>query len=74
MSALDPTGPDPAVMEAINKGNAVVFLDVTLGEGDNAALLGRIKLELFVQDVSTALFLYEPHKYTSNPLLFAHMC
>ena len=44
-------GPDPEVMEAINKGNSVVFLDVGLGEGDNAAFLGRIKLELFVRDV-----------------------
>ena len=44
-------GPDPEVMEAINKGNAVVFLDVSLGEGGNAAFLGRIKLELFVRDV-----------------------
>lgn len=45
-------GPDPEVMEAINKGNAVVFLDISLGEGDTAAPLGRIKLELFAQDVS----------------------
>jgi hypothetical protein len=44
-------GPDPEVMEAINKGNAVVFLDVSLGEGENTAFLGRIKLELFVRDV-----------------------
>ena len=42
-------GPDPAVMEAINRGNAVVFLDVVLGGGNP---LGRIKLELFVKDVS----------------------
>lgn len=49
-------GPDPEVMEAISKGNAVVFLDISLGEeGDNAALLGRIKLELFSQDVSSSL-------------------
>lgn len=52
MSSL--SGPDPAVMEAIERGNAVVFLDVALGEGDVAAPLGRIKLELFVQDVSDA--------------------
>lgn len=46
-------GPDPAVMEAIERGNAVVFFDVVLGaEGENAAPLGRIKLELFVKDVS----------------------
>lgn len=45
-------GPDPAVMGAIERGNAVVFLDVSLGEGENASELGRIKLELFVNDVS----------------------
>ena len=45
-------GPDPEVMAAIGKGNAVVFLDVALGEGANSAELGRIKLELFVNDVS----------------------
>jgi hypothetical protein len=46
------TGPDPAVMEAIERGSAVVFLDVALGDGPSAPLLGRIKLELFVKDVS----------------------
>ena len=50
-------GPDPAVMEAINRGNAVVFLDVVLGGGKEDKSgggnpLGRIKLELFVKDVS----------------------
>lgn len=45
-------GPDPEVMAAIERGNAVVFFDVALGEGANAADLGRIKLELFVKDVS----------------------
>lgn len=45
------TGPDPAVMEAIDRGNAVVFMDIALGEGEGAAPLGRIKLELFTQDV-----------------------
>jgi hypothetical protein len=45
------SGPDPAVMEAIERGNAVVFMDVALGEGDDAVPLGRIKLELFVKDV-----------------------
>ena len=45
-------GPDPAVMEAINRGNAVVFLDVVLGGGKDGNPLGRIKLELFVKDVS----------------------
>ena len=49
-------GPDPAVMEAINRGNAVVFLDVVLGGGkedkskSGGNPLGRIKLELFVKD------------------------
>lgn len=43
------TGPDAAVMEAIERGNAVVFFDVALG--DDAHVLGRIKLELFVKDV-----------------------
>lgn len=46
------SGPDPAVLAAIEKGNAVVFFDVALGDGENAAELGRIKLELFVNDVS----------------------
>ena len=45
-------GADPEVTAAIERGNAVVFLDVALGEGANAADLGRIKLELFVNDVS----------------------
>jgi peptidyl-prolyl isomerase H (cyclophilin H) len=35
-------------MEAIERGNAVVFFDVVLGE--EGAPLGRIKLELFVND------------------------
>jgi len=49
----NPTGPDPAIMDAINRGNKVVFFDVALGGGgtDNAAddgssggkPLGRIK-------------------------------
>jgi hypothetical protein len=47
------TGPDPVVMDAIERGNAVVFFDICLGEGENAAELGRIKLELFVKDVRT---------------------
>lgn len=45
-------GPDPEVMAAIERGSAVVFFDVALGEGANSAELGRIKLELFVKDVS----------------------
>jgi hypothetical protein len=45
-------GPDPEVMAAIERGNAVVFFDVALGEGANSAELGRIKVELFVKDVS----------------------
>lgn len=43
-------GPDPAVLEAIERGNAVVFLDVAVGTDENVSPLGRIKLELFVQD------------------------
>ena len=39
---------DPAVLEAIERGNAVVFFDVALG--DNETPLGRIKLELYVRD------------------------
>ena len=53
------TGPDPAVMAAIDRGNKVVFFDVALGgvsDGpeveDKSKPLGRIKLELFVKDVS----------------------
>jgi len=52
-SAVEGGGPDPAVMAAIERGNAVCFLDVALGEGDNMSELGRIKLELFVKDVSS---------------------
>ena len=48
-------GPDPAVMGAIERGNAVVFFDVALGEGENSSPLGRIKLELFVKDVSSCM-------------------
>lgn len=47
------SGPDPEVMAAIDRGNAVVFFDVGLGDGANVAKLGRIKMELFVKDVST---------------------
>lgn len=61
-------GADPAVMEAINRGNRVVFFDVVLGGsgvggrktttddnnttegGDEGKPLGRIKLELFVNE------------------------
>lgn len=61
------TGPDPGVMAAIERGNKVVFFDVALGgssdggssvdgEGDKSKPLGRIKLELFVKDVSTLYF------------------
>ena len=49
------TGPDPAVMEAIERGNAVVFFDVALGEAAGAPALGRIKLELFVKDVGESI-------------------
>jgi len=41
---------DPSVMEAIDRGHCVVFLDVALGEGAQVAEVGRIKLELFVND------------------------
>lgn len=51
MQAASGGGPDPAVMAAIERGNAVVFLDIALGEGENMSPLGRIKLELFVNDV-----------------------
>jgi peptidyl-prolyl isomerase H (cyclophilin H) len=57
------SGPDPLVMEAIERGNAVVFLDVAMGDDTsisdnnpiddmtgNTTYIGRIKLELFVQD------------------------
>ena len=51
MSDLRTTGADPAVREAMERGNAVVFLDVAVGADDSTAtFLGRIKLELFVQD------------------------
>jgi len=44
-------GPDPAVMEAIERGNAVVFLDVAVGADQASSTpLGRIRLELFVKD------------------------
>jgi peptidyl-prolyl isomerase H (cyclophilin H) len=53
-------GPDPMVMDAIERGNAVVFLDVAMGGDDTnnideanmhaTTLLGRIRLELFVKD------------------------
>lgn len=51
-------GPDPAVIDAINRGNQVVFFDVAMGEADtdknndqeSSIALGRIKLELFVKD------------------------
>jgi len=50
-------GADPAVMDAINRGNRVVFFDIALGGGgdndnadDEGKPLGRIKMELFVND------------------------
>lgn len=56
MTSTSASSSDPAVMEAINRGNAVVFLDVVLGGGkedkSGGSPLGRIKLELFVKDVS----------------------
>jgi hypothetical protein len=46
-------GPDPAVAAAIERGNRVVFFDVVLGDSKSASTgdLGRIKLELFVNEV-----------------------
>ena len=49
-------GPDPEVIAAVEqRGNVVVFFDMVLGgeKTDGPADLGRIKLELFVKDVST---------------------
>ena len=55
------SGQDSAVLDAIDKGNKVVFLDVALGGGgaddpaedgqaEEGKPLERIKLELFVND------------------------
>jgi hypothetical protein len=60
------TGPDPAVMAAIERGNKVVFFDVSLGGGsdggpdaeDKSKPLGRIKMELFVKDVSFVCMIF----------------
>lgn len=55
------SGPDPEVMAAVEqRRNCVVFFDMVLGGGEgsssaansSSAGLGRIKLELFVKDVS----------------------
>jgi hypothetical protein len=46
-------------MSAIERGNSVVFFDVVLGEGEHAAELGRIKLELFVKDVRNNMILHD---------------
>lgn len=49
------SGPDQAVLDAIERGNQVVFFDIAMGDPDekeSSVTLGRIKLELFVQDVS----------------------
>ena len=45
-------GPDPNVMAAIERGNPVVFFDVSLGgeATGGSAELGRIKMELFAAD------------------------
>lgn len=41
--------PDPYVLEAIQRGHAVVFFDVALGATDDtSSMVGRIKLELFL--------------------------
>lgn len=42
---------NPAVMAAIERGHAVVFFDIAMGDGDNAVSLGRIRLELYTKDV-----------------------
>lgn len=55
-------GPDPAVMDAIGRGNKVVFLDIEMGEPGKGTPLGRIKLELFVKEVSAIL--------TTNVILY----
>jgi len=39
---------DPNVLAAVERGNPVVFFDVSLG--DQEAVVGRIKMELFAQD------------------------
>mmetsp|Transcript_11880 Transcript_11880/g.14747 ORF Transcript_11880/g.14747 Transcript_11880/m.14747 type:complete len:200 (+) Transcript_11880:113-712(+) len=47
------SGPDPAVMDAVKRGNKVVFFDIAMGDAqdeESSVMLGRIKLELFVQD------------------------
>jgi hypothetical protein len=70
MSTINTTGgPDPAVMAAIEKGNAVVFFDMVLGDDENAAELGRIKLELFVNDVRTFAF-YGCHRRRIPSLVY----
>ena len=47
-------GPDPNVMAAVERGNPVVFFDVSLGDttqkGGAPAQVGRIKMELFAGD------------------------
>jgi|AntRauTorckE5430_2_1112549.scaffolds.fasta_scaffold03322_7 hypothetical protein len=50
------TGPDPSVMNAIEKGNKVVFFDMEMGELGKGTPLGRIKLELFVKEVSECTY------------------
>mmetsp|Transcript_1754 Transcript_1754/g.2517 ORF Transcript_1754/g.2517 Transcript_1754/m.2517 type:complete len:199 (+) Transcript_1754:60-656(+) len=50
MTSQSVSGPNPYVMDVINRGNSVVFLDVTLGDIDGGKHLGRISLELFVID------------------------
>ena len=64
------SGPDPDVMAAIERGNAVVFFDVGLGDGANVAKLGRIKIELFVNDVSTYALLSTSKFYAGLTLFF----
>ena len=62
-------GPDPEVAAAIERGNSVVFMDVVLGADAAAASdLGRIKIELFVKDVSLVV-LVAPFFLRCDPLL-----
>merc|ERR1712232_677461 len=43
-------GPNLHVMECVNRGNSVVFFDITMGDGEHKTELGRIRMELFVND------------------------
>ena len=63
-------GPDPYVMEAVKRGNIVVFFDVAMGESPNeSGGLGRIKLELFVKDVSNSENLLLSDSFSNEELI-----